>query len=760
MGLLHSVMVDFSQQFGYTVDEIRVKFADRRLPDWDSPPHGPFMGETVTWQQWREAFPPPEQEEFTLGSGRFLAPLGGEPVLEHDPSVWTPCIFDAHTLPAAAYLDPEGWTEIMEIRSRNSKHWRRFCPNTYAVATALFGGLIQHDLWGQHHGKGQWKTMTAGKKPKERKPAEALAEAARGDAGAGGLGQENGSRRKRTWPDKRMALIDVLNSLGHPDRYALGSTDARLNIYEREDIWRHPFFETCVNRLRIDVDMERAWGRSAIFNQDQGEVADEISRETALIKSLGMTPHFFKTGGRGHQIVIPTPTLDRSVASLLVLMIRYLLADGRTPRKKPRYKVLEVDKSNVECLMRLPLGRHAETKAVAWMIDADTANVLPPELQAEAVASAWNYGGLGCELLEQSREALGLGLDAMHHDRDMSVCASAANAERFQALEEIVGGLPDCPTLSAFHATCDAWRIPSLRRAPMGTVPTGSQQQHHYICGAVSPEGSLAVPQALSEQVEREKQADTLGPRVKLGKGWAHQVLDEGFEPGGFFEWSHSSGRNGIGAAILFCDGDRDRAEELLIRMARQVDCRSEEERQKRIDWIGWAVPRNNINLHYERPELNQHRNLHGVVMDEETDLALRVVEELVRRRRESELPRKVFAVKSLTTLRHITELVQMEARSSADEFVRVSVRTLAAEIAARWPEDATDGKDVSRQMEWITRKLPRRIRRIAMVQTSASDKNKCLFCVLEQLPTSRRAFDAKGYVLGNDFIAMLPVGK
>ncbi len=99
-------------------------------------------------------------------------------------------------------------------------------------------------------------------------------------------------------------------------------------------------------------------------------------------------------------------------------------------------------------------------------------------------------------------------------------------------------------------------------------------------------------------------------------------------------------------------------------------------------------------------------------------------------------------------------------ARNSEDGFVRVSVRTLAAEIAARWPEDATDGKDVSRQMEWITRKLPGRARRVAVAQTAASDKGKCLFCVLELLPTSRRAFDAKGYVLGSDFIAMLPVEK
>lgn len=464
--------------------------------------------------------------------------------------------------------------------------------------------------------------------------------------------------------------------------------------------------------------------------------------------------------------MIPIPSLDRSVASLLVLMIRYLLAEGKTPKKKTRYKRLEVDKSNLDCLIRLPLGRHAETEAVAWMIDPDTATLFPPDQQAEAVARAWNYRGNGCDLLEASKEALATALDGMYYDRDMTICGSNENEKRLQALAEIVEGLTDSPILNAFHATCDAWNIPSLKPAPAKTGNAESYLSHchstHYISGALSSEAHITVLPIASEQAGSDSgsQTNALRPQVKLGKGWARQVLDEGFEPGGFFDWSHASGRNGIGAAILYCDGDRDKAEELLIEKAEAVDCRSEEERQKRIDWIRWAVPRNNINLHYERPELSQHRNLQGFVLEAETELAHQFVEELIRKRRESELRRKVFDAKALTTLRHIAELVQMEARNSADEFVRVSARTLAAEIVARWPEDATDGKDISRQMEWIMRKLPRQMRRITVAQTATPDKGKCLFCLLEQLPTSRRAFDAKGYVLGSDFLAMISMEK
>ena len=236
-------------------------------------------------------------------------------------------------------------------------------------------------------------------------------------------------------------------------------------------------------------------------------------------------------------------------------------------------------------------------------------------------------------------------------------------------------------------------------------------------------------------------------------------MITDSFEAGGFHSWARADGCNGIGAAILLCDGDLDRAEELLIAMADSVECRSEAERESRRRYIRWAVPKNNIDIHYERSELSQHRHLDGLVMDSETERAVQVVEELVRRRRESKLRRKVFDAKSLTTLRHIVELVQMEARKSEDGFLRVSARTLAAEIKARWPEDATDGKDVSRQMEWITEAAARKTRRITVSGAEKRVKtSQCLFSILEELPSSRQAFDARGYVLGNDLIALLPI--
>ncbi len=406
--LLYSVMENSSQPAVYTIEEIRTKFP-YGLPDWNCTADEPFVGESVTWEHWREAFPPPPKPNLQPPSEFETSDQVSAP--DRDPTVWTPCIFDAHTQPAAFYLDPDGWNQIMKLGSRNCKHWQKFCPNTYAVATALFDGLVQHDLWGYHRGKKQWVTVTAGLRPEDKKKLDKKPELLLAEAEQAGSKQKD-DKPKRDWPDKPMTLINVLNALGNPGKNALGSTDARLNVYERNEIWRHPFYATRVRRLQIDVDMDPAWNWGDPV-RDQGEVSNEISREAALIKGLGLMPHFFKTGGRGHQIVVPIPTLDRSVASLLVLMIRYLLAEGKMPKKKPKHKRLEVDKSNLDCLVRLPLGRHAETQAVAWMIDPDTTTVLPPNQQAEAVARAWNYGEHGCEMLEESREALAMALDGM-----------------------------------------------------------------------------------------------------------------------------------------------------------------------------------------------------------------------------------------------------------------------------------------------------------------------------------------------------------
>jgi len=194
-------------------------------------------------------------------------------------------------------------------------------------------------------------TYTAGKWPEQRVGRNA------GNA-TGGSGR---IKKRGRWPDKSLECIDVLNALGNPVRFAVGNTDARLKAeyWGEEATWEFDRVPaTRVRHLRLDVDMNRAYEV-----EDHVAVVDELRRERDILAALGYTAHFFRTANRGHQIVIPTPHLDRSVASLAMLMMRYALTLAeRTPRS------VVVDKSNLDALMRLPLGRHAASGSVGWMI--------------------------------------------------------------------------------------------------------------------------------------------------------------------------------------------------------------------------------------------------------------------------------------------------------------------------------------------------------------------------------------------------------
>ena len=140
------------------------------------------------------------------------------------PAVFTAGIMDVHSEPLAAYLEPEGWQRIMDMRRPNSKTWLKYCPQTFSIAETLFNGLSQKKVWGKQNTDG-WLTMIAGKEIK--------------------------TRTKR-FPQQPMKLIDVLNALGNPRHYALGSHDMRLSSHAKESRY---FVPTCA---RISVTLRQS----------------------------------------------------------------------------------------------------------------------------------------------------------------------------------------------------------------------------------------------------------------------------------------------------------------------------------------------------------------------------------------------------------------------------------------------------------------------------------------------------------------------
>lgn len=251
------------------------------------------------------------------------------------------------------------------------------------------------------------------------------------------------------------------------------------------------------------------------------------------------------------------------------------------------------------------------------------------ERQAQAVAEAWTYQGSGCELLDANAERLGLALDDLLYDRDRDITEGVKDAGRFALLAETLAVVADVPMVRAFHEACERWAIP----APGGASVTA-------VC--FDTLGGCAVgPPDPQPQDTANPDADEAGRLLAgLGKGWARSVIKGGFRPGEFWHWSHASGKNAIGAAIIYCDGDRECAERLLLEMAEAVEGGDDDRRR----WIQWAVPRNNIEVCQEAPVQRDHLDLRGCVLQHETERAEAVVAELVLRLRDSGRPRRVFS--------------------------------------------------------------------------------------------------------------------
>lgn len=360
-----------------------------------------------------------------------LAPMPNEAKIAPD-EIFSDNVMDRHPEPLAYYLEREGWEVIQRMRRPTSKTWLTHCPKTYAIAEAIYEGLPQKQVWGKQ-GLNGWMTLTQGKQIKIR---------------------------KGRFLQKSMGLIDVLNSLGNLRHYSLGSHDRKLEELAGDDWYefdRVPI--TRVSHLRLDVDMDDAyredmsyWGIENGWDKPKPEwVRRELAIEQSALCAMALYAYFFRTGRRGHQIVIPTPVLDRSVASLVILMMRTLLSSlEREPNRA------QIDKSNLDGLLRLPLGRHSATDNVTWFLDPDTGNNVPLEEQAQALEEAWVYQRRGCEVLEESANAISDALLDMGYDRDIDVTAGVRDdmypVLLTRLLNDLRERLPDCPLLDAFQA--------------------------------------------------------------------------------------------------------------------------------------------------------------------------------------------------------------------------------------------------------------------------------------------------------------------
>jgi len=262
--------------------------------------------------------------------------------------------------PAADYLDHDGIDYIRAHYTRpTTKHYAKHCPAIYRVASAIFNGLAEEiphpdDLASAlFRGPSIWATNQLPNKQKGIKIWHTYTSGCK-RTGKG-----------KTWYEKGLTLIDIINALTDPKRYSIGAKSSPGQP---------------IHQLRIDVDMDSAWGQFG----DIDDIRRELALEHALLTDMGYHPHYFRTGNRGHQIIIPIDTTrnhDRARQAINIIC-QHLEAAPRDWRAK-------IDCNSLDSIMRLPLGRHALTSQVAWMIDPATAEHLPMDQQVAAVESAF-----------------------------------------------------------------------------------------------------------------------------------------------------------------------------------------------------------------------------------------------------------------------------------------------------------------------------------------------------------------------------------
>ena len=690
---LYSVMEDFSQQATYTIEEIRTKFATRSLPDWDSPPYGPFIGELVTWEQWREAFPPkqktktlePSNESYLEERERYRQALS-----------WTGDPFQATILPFAAYLEPAGYTALGKMASPVTKSYQRLVPRTYALALALYASLPQRSVWGhQERAKGvkaPWLTVTAGKR----------IDAKRKDG------------TKYQFPQQAMSLLDILKMLGNADFYSLANKDV-------------PFGRPIqVRHVRTDIDLDR------MFREDHydhhPDLVDEIHLVRRIYAAFGLTAYIFRTGNRGIQAVAPIPPTDRREASLLTECVRTVLAGTRL-----HLSCATDFQTNLDGLMRIPLGRHGLTESLALFLGED-GFVLPPDQQVECVLASF------CSIPEMD---MGWAEEARPR---LAQATSPDRAIKKNQLGKIVADLPDNPLIKTFLSACREFDVRNWNEVCTHTTLDILEESN-----VDAPDGKLDLCTHTTPSLVEAAEGDGLNVAGRKSiwkspnklKEIGQAILDGKFDPGASYPYymNLNGGRNAIGWALVLHDGDLQKAEDDLIERAKKVGGLPGAV-EDRIGLIKRLIPLNDTYERFQkRAEMFKHRALDGDVLDSETLLAEAFIAALAEKRRNSSQRIKAFQPKALAAIGHIIELAQLAARSSQDGLVRISTGTLAAQITQRWPECEVSKSSVVKLMEWIT----------------AGEEN-CLLKALEVFYKPMRVTEPTVYELGSGIWDLVPV--
>jgi hypothetical protein len=548
-------------------------------------------------------------------------------------------IFGMHPLPLAGYVEPAGYQEIAWRKRMAQADYERFVPETTSIAQSLFYSLPQRDKWGKQvvtkSGSRQWVTEIRGK--------SYLA------------------RDKRTRPGRPLIADDILKCLTRPDVYAHGRTDAHVEEVEFPRYTAEAFHTTLVTCLCLDIDMDVAWK-----HKDSGLVHHEIAREREIARALGLPYRVFRTGGRGHQLVLPLPAaIDRSAATWLLrgfikILETYHLSDASDNGGQ---RLAKADVSNLDAIVRLAGGRHVTTERLALWINPATGDLYDVPDQIGLMRRGYRHPGGGPidegDFIEAAEEI------AAYLQSKMVLRHEAPRSPfRETMFGWVVKALPDNLLVDWYRNAQGEWGLPETPK-PLYRGKSGSRGKAENRADSLSKEEWQEAPEGIKEWAERV---------------WAFQ-----WGEGTFWDWVHEGGQRGLTAAkILF-------GEQALTKLIERTDSAPYKTPNEPKEWCRV------INALYRRHEmlgfkarLNPHTVI-GSLTDDEAAIIPGIMDDLYAH--------KKIQARNRADMEHIIYVLLLAFRQSAGGFIDLSQAAIRDSIQARWPGAEIDGSTIWRHL-------------------------------------------------------------
>ena len=439
---------------------------------------------------------------------------------------------------------------------------------------------------------------------------------------------------------------------------SIGRTDAHVEEMEFSRFRPDEFFTTQVDCLCIDVDMDAAWER-----HDVGPIQHEICRERQIASAFRLPYNVFRTGGRGHQAILPLPAaIDRSAATwllqaFLTILVPYHEEEGG----------VKADASNLERIVRLAGGRHIITQRLALWIDPETGRLHDLTEQERLMQRGYRHprnDSHEAEAFRGAAEEISAYLESLAVFRHEAPKSPLRELLMWQVAE----ALPDNLLVERFRNAEEQWGLHDLSQ-DVKAVPI------------------LHVPKPASFSAAPERNTpDGL-------RRWAERVWAMEWGEGTFWDWVNEGGHRGISAAKMLYG---DQALEKLIERTYTAPHVTPGEPREWRRVIAALYARHQVLSGLPR---HNPRAVQGDLSEDDIALISEIMDALHAH--------KKIQSRNRQDIEHVVHVLLLALKQSQKGYIDLSQQTIRDSIRSRWPDAEIDVLTVWRHLRRLTNGNP-----------------------------------------------------